>query len=381
MKHVLVSIVFLAAFLLPASMAPCAEPSLKQAIEMFQAGKTVETLQAVQDYLKTWPNEPRGLFLQGLILERLGRIAEAMNVYQGLINTHPEFPEPYNNLAGLLASQGRLEEAKETLQKALQTHPSYAAAHQNLSKIYSAMASQAYRRVLGTEEAGLQVSLATLEELSVLNGQTLLADSAKPRSAAPAAQPDKPAAVAVPPVRESLPVVVPSPVETLREPMSAPELAEATPRIKDRSAPETGIESPAVVRQPTQPAPPESPKHAEPQESDVQQQVKSVIEEWAKAWAKQDVRAYLSFYSSSFVPEGGASFEQWKEQRKVKVAAPPFIRIVLSDITVTELEQGVTQVYFSQRYRSNIVNDQVRKELLFKKDNGQWRIIRERLRP
>lgn len=374
MKHVLISIVFLAAFLLSASMALCAEPSLKQTIEMFQAGKTIETLQAVQNYLKTWPNEPRGLFLQGLALERLGRIEDATNVYQNLIKTHPEFPEPYNNLAGLLASQGRLEEAKETLQKALQTHPSYAAAHQNLNKIYSAMASQAYRRVLGAEEDGLQVSLAPLEELSVLNGQTFLAYSAMPPA---------------PPVRESLPVLVPSPLKALREPtlrrsaapLSTPERAEATPRIKDRSTPETMAQSPAVARQPTQPAQQENPEPAKPQESNIQQQMKSVTEKWAKAWAKQDVRAYLSFYSSSFVPEGGANFEQWKEQRKVKVAAPSFIRIVLSGITVTELEQGVTQVHFSQRYRSNIVNDQVRKELLFKKDNGQWRIIRERLRP
>lgn len=372
MKNLLICIVFVAFSCL--SLCPAlAEPALERAVELYQAGKAEQSLQAVQDYLSAWPNEPRGLFLKGLALERLGREAEAMKVYQGLINSHPEFPEPYNNLAGLLAGQGRFEEAKETLEQALQTHPSYAAAHQNLSRIYSAMASQAYRRVLGAEEEHLRVSLDPLEDLSRPGSSSLLAEASASRPVVAAVQPDVTSPEPARPTPPSAPLI------STDEPGATPPVSEAlvepSPLVAESVSAEQTADDPVVTPQQ------EITEPREPWEPDLHQQMKKRLHAWAKAWAGQDVQEYLSFYSSSFVPERGLSFQAWQEQRKVRVAAPPFINISLYEISVSELDQDVVQVHFSQHYRSNVINDRVRKELLFQKENGEWRITRERLLP
>jgi Flp pilus assembly protein TadD len=141
------------------------EAALKTAHVHLAGDKPLDALQAVQDHLQEYPDDPQGLFLKGLTLQRLEQITEAMEVYRHLIALHPELPEPLNNLAGLLVAQGRFAEAEEALQMALQTHPSYAAAYRNLNRIHSAMASQAYRRILGTEDRDLPLALDTLEEL------------------------------------------------------------------------------------------------------------------------------------------------------------------------------------------------------------------------
>ncbi len=143
-----------------------ASSDLETAQRLLTEERITDAHQAIQDHLRHHPDDPHGWFLQGLILERLGRFSEAMNVYNELIESHPELPEPYNNLAALLAAAGRFDEAKLTLQRALETHPSYATAHQNLGRIYSAMASSAYRRVLGKDDARMLVHLDPLEELS-----------------------------------------------------------------------------------------------------------------------------------------------------------------------------------------------------------------------
>jgi tetratricopeptide (TPR) repeat protein len=372
MKHALIIFVLLTVlWLLPASPLP-AEPSLEQAVQLFQDGQTAESLKAVQAYLQAWSGEPRGLFLQGLALERLGRTAEAMEAYRNLINIHPEFPEPYNNLARLLASQGKLEEAKDMLYQALQTHPSYAIAHQNLTRIYSAMASQAYRRALGTEDGSLQVSLDSLEKLAVTDDQTLLVDATMP--VLPAA-PILAAAAATPPLEPEAssgpgPALIPAPGPGQDIPLAEAHFVAAAEERAVETMPQLQEQAPPSIQ-------PEGPQPVASPELDLQQSVKNVLQEWAEAWARQDVEAYLSFYSTSFVPEGNLGYKQWKEQRKARVTAPPFIRISLSEITVSVQEQGIVQVRFLQHYRSNVINDRVRKELIFKQEDGQWRIIRE----
>jgi len=378
MKHILIIFVLLAAPWLPSTPAVHAEPSLEQALKLFQDGQTAESLQAVQVHLQVWSGEPRGLFLRGLALERLGRTAEAMDAYRDLINIHPEFPEPYNNLARLLASQGKLEEAKEILHQALRTHPSYAAAHQNLTRIYSAMAGQVYRRVLGIEEGSLQVSLDSLEELTVVDGQTLLVDATMPTVSALSMVA---AASAKPPLEPEVPSGPDSALVAV--PVDPPVAPEDAPLIPDSPLVPADEEAVVTTPEPQEQSPPsvqpESQQPAASPELELRQSMKSVLHEWAKAWAEQDVEAYLSFYSVSFVPEDNLEYAQWKEQRRTRVAAPPFIRISLSEIVVSEQEQGIIQVRFLQHYRSNIINSRVRKELLFAQENGQWRIIRERL--
>ncbi|GAB6060386.1 nuclear transport factor 2 family protein [Desulfonatronum parangueonense] len=209
------------------------------------------------------------------------------------------------------------------------------------------------------------------------------------------------------------PPSVPEPSATAPEASQGPEASETTEALEVPGAPEASgaIEAEAASPMPAaetsdapMPAPvpeplptPEVPAAGEPENAslsvqaetatadvpdvDVRKIVTQVVQDWAKAWADQNVQAYLSFYSDEFKPERGLSLSQWREQRRTRVAAPQFIQVSLSNIVVTVLDENSVQVRFAQRYRSNVINDQVPKELQLRKENGQWRIVRERLLP
>ena len=46
------------------------------------------------------------------------------------------------------------------------------------------------------------------------------------------------------------------------------------------------------------------------------QRVESLVGEWAAAWARQDVDAYLAHYSAAFKPEKGLTRKDWAAQRR-----------------------------------------------------------------
>ncbi|WP_031386162.1 nuclear transport factor 2 family protein [Desulfonatronum thiodismutans] len=410
-----------------------APSGLETAQDFLAEERITDAYHALQDHLRLHPKDTQGMFLKGVILERLGRFSEAMDVYRDLIESHPELPEPYNNLAGLLAAAGRFEEAKDTLQRALETHPSYATAHQNLSRIYSAMASSAYRRVLGKDDESILVRLDPLEELSgtpdmLLSAATLHVASVIPHGPAsevespplppspatsepspesmasasevapeattgitPDASPQASPESAVESVVQEAPEPSPEPVpETVSEPVLEPVIEPAPEPVVPRPAAPEPVMVPAPEPAPTPtvptppsvtpPAPPASEAPApRPSPDTVKAGIIDVVLNWAKAWASQNVEAYLSFYSGNFQPERGLSLAQWREQRRTRVAAPPFINVTLSNIVVSNLDENAAQVRFAQRYRSNVINDEVSKELQLRKEGGQWRIVRERL--
>ncbi|SDB44791.1 TPR repeat-containing protein [Desulfonatronum thiosulfatophilum] len=197
-----------------------------------------------------------------------------------------------------------------------------------------------------------------------------LASSEPPSVSEPsAAAPEAPEAVGARGTKPVLPTPAPETVSGAPEPAAVPELISA-PEASATSEPES---APPSVQAET--------STADSFHVDVQETVTQVVQDWAKAWASQNVQAYLSFYSDEFKPERGLSLAQWREQRRTRVAAPPFIHVTLSNIIVTVLDENSVQVRFTQRYRSNVVNDQVLKELQMRKENGQWRIVRERLLP
>lgn len=388
------------------SAALRAEPALEKVRTHLDEGRLDQALQDVQNHLLRHPQDPRGLFLHALIMEKQGRIADAMHSYQVLIALRPDLPEPYNNLAALLADQGEFDKASEMLQEALRTHPSYASAHQNLGKIYAAMASQAYRQVLGNDGLPLQVRLDPLEEL-------ILEDD----------QPDQPVVMAAndpvptPDEQQSVFALLPAMPE-LNQPPKQPEPGHGVeePRQPDQpglneqpdearapgqdpgqaqgqapsqvqgptpgqanTTPAPDRIDPAPVEQPVEPLGQTEDQRAEDAKPDPAARLTARVRAWAQAWASQDVTAYLSFYSDEFQPQGGLSLAQWREQRRTRISRPPFINITLSNIVVTQQDQNTARVVFAQRYRSDVINDKVQKELVFQKENGEWRIIRERL--
>ncbi len=105
--------------------------------------------------------------------------------------------------------------------------------------------------------------------------------------------------------------------------------------------------------------------------------VESFVRDWAAAWSRQDVDAYLSHYAADFRPPGGASHTVWKEQRRERLLRPRSISVEISELEVIPRDSRHVQATFVQDYRANHYRDRVTKTLYLMRAGGEWRIVRE----
>ena len=106
------------------------------------------------------------------------------------------------------------------------------------------------------------------------------------------------------------------------------------------------------------------------------------ITAWGKAWASRDVAGYLDFYAADFKPEGEMSRENWARQREQRIArSAAEIRIDIQNLVVSLSDPDNAVASFRQVYASGGVSDTTEKTLEWRRENGQWRIMREATRP
>jgi len=105
--------------------------------------------------------------------------------------------------------------------------------------------------------------------------------------------------------------------------------------------------------------------------------LKSTVKKWAKAWSQMNLDSYLSFYSKQFKPGNGLNFERWKSQRN-KRFNKPYIRVKTSNFQIDFNSCTKAKVIFDQYYETKGYSDNTRKQLLFDKDSGEWKIIEEK---
>ena len=98
---------------------------------------------------------------------------------------------------------------------------------------------------------------------------------------------------------------------------------------------------------------------------------------WASAWAGRDVKAYLGYYAPGFTPEGGMTREVWAQQREQRIAKAQDIRIEIQTPVVRSTSPDAVTVEFRQLYSTATYRDTSENTLEWKKENGQWLIVRE----
>ncbi len=120
-----------------------------QALERLIAeGRFAAAASDGQALLEQQPKQLRVRFLTAYALQMSDQPEAAIALYEGLIADYPDLPEPRNNLAMIHLAAGDYDRASRLLVDAINTHPSYATAYDNLSRIYKAIASEAYRRAV-----------------------------------------------------------------------------------------------------------------------------------------------------------------------------------------------------------------------------------------
>ena len=101
---------------------------------------------------------------------------------------------------------------------------------------------------------------------------------------------------------------------------------------------------------------------------------------WGAAWAARNVSGYLDFYSPQFKPEGGMSRDNWGRQRELRLTKAGAIRIEIRDLAVRSTGPDTAVAEFKQIYTADSFGDTSLKTLEWRKENGQWLIVRESVR-
>jgi tetratricopeptide (TPR) repeat protein len=343
-----------------ASLLPVAHADgLQDASKLLKQGQPKPALEQVDSYLSVHPRDASGRFLRGVILTEMNRNAEAIAVFSKLTEDYPALPEPYNNLAVIYAQQKQYDKAKSALEAAIRTHPSYATAHENLGDIYARMASQAYDKALQLDSSNkaAQTKLSMIRDLITASARTSSPATATPPVVVAVA---KPAEVSKP----SPPAAAPPPATQPSAP-SAPKPAEPVkPAVKPAAVPTL---APTLA-----PAP-------EPAPNGVHDDVAKALVAWADAWSRKEAKDYLAFYASDFKTPGGESRAAWAAERTRRVTKPGKISVTIEDARVTPAGTDQVVVKFRQHYKSASLSSSSNKTLLMAKQNGQWKILQERI--
>jgi tetratricopeptide (TPR) repeat protein len=322
-------------------------------------GKMTQALERVDRYIVAQPKDAQGPFTKGMILSELGRPQEAIKVFINLTEIFPELPEPYNNLAVLYAQQKQYDKAQTALEMAIRTHPSYAIAHENLGDVYAKLASQAYDKALQLDSS----NTATQTKLSMIG--ELISVSVRPGV--------KPAATATASKTDSTPPVKMAAAEPVKPPVM-PIPAESAPTV---TAPKTPAQ--AAVK-PDEDKENNKGSQTRANAGAVESEIAGIVRDWAGAWSRKNVTAYLAFYASDFQTPNGMTLAKWEAERRQRIDKPGKLQVNVDNIKVSLSGSGDTAtVRFRQQYTSATLKTQTNKTLVFVKSGNRWLIQQERV--
>lgn len=151
---------------------------------------------------------------------------------------------------------------------------------------------------------------------------------------------------------------------------------------RESKTPETIISqlsvAPVPVPNPVTSTSTESAENA-PTPVSVEREIRDTLVKWSQAWSRQDVDAYLAFYSSDFLPSNGVSQAAWADGRRKKLTGRTGIRVGLNDVKIDPITPEKVSVHFLQDYASGAYREMRQgKEMLFQREGAAWRIIGEK---
>jgi tetratricopeptide (TPR) repeat protein len=330
---------------------------------LIRNGQFSEALTKVDAALIQTPRDKQLRFMKGVILTEENKPVEAIGVFTKLTEDFPELPEPYNNLAVLFAASGQYDKARASLEMAIRTNPTYSTAHENLGDVYAKLASQAYDKALQLD-SGNTTAKTKLTMVRTLVGNNT--GGTNPKTGVPVPAPVVVAAAKPAPEAVKLPTPVVAKVDT-------------KPAAKVEAQPEPKADVAKVVVAKVEPKTKPEPKlvaKAAPVDTN-QEDITNVIYSWAKAWAAEDVTAYLSYYANDFQPANGMSRKAWVDQRHARIKGNDNITVKIATPKVT-VDGNTATAKFQQEYDSKQVHSNAPKTMIMTKQGNKWLIQQER---
>ncbi|MBZ0106113.1 MAG: L,D-transpeptidase family protein [Sulfuricella denitrificans] len=105
---------------------------------------------------------------------------------------------------------------------------------------------------------------------------------------------------------------------------------------------------------------------------------KGEIEAWRRDWESLDNERYLGHYSDKF-SANGQDFSAFSSQKRLVHSGKSTLKINISDVSLFQYpgKENLMVVTFTQDYRSNNLNNVMKKRQYWQLENGQWRIMYE----
>ncbi|MBN1102728.1 MAG: L,D-transpeptidase family protein [Deltaproteobacteria bacterium] len=108
--------------------------------------------------------------------------------------------------------------------------------------------------------------------------------------------------------------------------------------------------------------------------------IKDFIEQWRRAWERQDLKTYMSCYDPGFSSRG-MGFKAWKEHRDGLNRKHRSVHVQVRDLKIRASDDQTATVTFVQDYRADDYRDKGMKTILLQKRGPHWKIKKEEWRP
>lgn len=102
------------------------------------------------------------------------------------------------------------------------------------------------------------------------------------------------------------------------------------------------------------------------------------IEDWRKDWESRDIDRYLEHYSKNFTANN-QDLEQFARQKRQVNSSKEWIKVKLSSVSMFRNpgKDELVVVTFEQDYQSNNLNNQMKKNQYWIREDGTWKIVFE----
>ena len=390
----------LTAICLATSPLARAAGELHQAEQLVEAGRSAEAIALVQRFGKS--SDVAWAQVHSAALLASGQSRRAVDILAPLHAADPLNLGLANNYAVALEAIGATDTARQVLERALGDGAGTAAAFRNLRSLYAKLAAAAYARAV---DAPVQRMSPTLALVMPSDRQALAftpgaGDQSPAISRGPAPAPAIPpmaalgpeAPSATRPSSSSTPSPTSSPTPPAPTASTNPGLAKppaaTTPPLPVASAP-VAPSAPSVAPvassgtpKPTEKATEKTTESAAEKSANDRQaaalvQLERATANWAAAWSRKDVPAYLAFYAKGFQPPPGLSRSEWEKQRHERLNRPGSIKVTIDNLKVVADGEG-WRVTFRQHYRATGLESTATKAMRWVHEGGRWLIQAER---
>ena len=398
---------------------------LQQAEQLVEAGRATEAIALVQRYGKS--SDVAWAQVHSAALLASGQSRRAVDLLAPLHAADPLNLALANNYAVALEAIGATDNARQVLERALGDGAATAAAFRNLRSLYAKLAAAAYARavdapvqrmsptlalVMPSDRQALAFTPGTGDQSPALSRGPAPAPAIPPMAALgpetsaanrpPSSPPSSPTVQTVqtpqtPPTTSSTnsgatksTAATPPPLAVAAAPTAPPVVPVTNPgapkpaeRPADKPADkptEKPTEKPAdrTTEKPTEkPAENAAEKSANDRQAAALAQLERATANWAAAWSRKDVPAYLAFYARSFQPPTGLSRTDWEKQRHERLNRSGSIKVTIDDLKVIADGDG-WRVTFRQHYRATVLESTATKSMRWVHEGGRWLIQAER---